>query len=219
MVGVSHGNVARVRAAPRAPPGPRPRRLGLGLRRLESALGAASHVGNREIAELLLAHGARPSIFSAAMLGQLDVVNAFVTARARHPAHEGAARHHAPLACAGGRRRGAPVVAYLESVGDADASLALAPLSPADMERPRRLLHLRAAGKATASRSRSSAATSAIARTGGIRRGLSHLGAERVLSRGRRGRARPLRRGRRAGRGADGALPGPGRGPHGSLLA
>ena len=36
--------------------------------------------GRREIAEFLLAHGARPTVFSAAMLGQLDVVKAFVSA-------------------------------------------------------------------------------------------------------------------------------------------
>jgi hypothetical protein len=43
----------------------------------ETALGAASHIGNRAIAELLIEHGAGPTIFSAAMLGQLDVVEAF----------------------------------------------------------------------------------------------------------------------------------------------
>jgi len=47
----------------------------------ESALGAASHVGNREIAEYLIAHGARPSLFSATMLGHLDVVKAFIAAQ------------------------------------------------------------------------------------------------------------------------------------------
>lgn len=35
----------------------------------ESALGAASHVGRRDIAELLMSHGARPDIFTFAMLG------------------------------------------------------------------------------------------------------------------------------------------------------
>lgn len=46
----------------------------------ETGLGAASHVGNRAIAELLLQHGARPNLFSAAMLGQLEVVRGFLTA-------------------------------------------------------------------------------------------------------------------------------------------
>ena len=47
----------------------------------ESALGAASHVGNREIAELLLAHGARLDLFAAAMLEMVDVVRAALEAR------------------------------------------------------------------------------------------------------------------------------------------
>ncbi len=46
----------------------------------ESPLGAASHTGRREIALLLLEHGARPDIFAAAMLGMTDVVRALVTA-------------------------------------------------------------------------------------------------------------------------------------------
>lgn len=40
----------------------------------ESGLGAAAHTGNREIAEFLLAKGARMDIFSAAMLGELEIV-------------------------------------------------------------------------------------------------------------------------------------------------
>ena len=40
----------------------------------ETALGAASHVGRRDIAELLMSHGARPDIFTFAMLGALNGV-------------------------------------------------------------------------------------------------------------------------------------------------
>ncbi len=47
----------------------------------ETALGAASHMGNRNIAEYLLSQGAQPTIFSATIFGQLDVVKAFVAAR------------------------------------------------------------------------------------------------------------------------------------------
>lgn len=45
----------------------------------ETPLEAAAHTGQRTIAEFLLAHGARPSLFSAAMLGQLELVQAFHT--------------------------------------------------------------------------------------------------------------------------------------------
>lgn len=47
----------------------------------ETGLGGASHLGNREIAEYLLAHGARIDIFAATMLGHLDVVKGLLTAR------------------------------------------------------------------------------------------------------------------------------------------
>ena len=46
----------------------------------ESALGAASHMGRRDIAEYLLGKGARIDIFCATMLGQLEVVKGLLTA-------------------------------------------------------------------------------------------------------------------------------------------
>ena len=46
----------------------------------EDAIGAAGHVGNREMALYLLQQGARPTICVAAMLGELNLVNAFITA-------------------------------------------------------------------------------------------------------------------------------------------
>ena len=42
----------------------------------ETALGAAAHMGRRDIAAYLLEHGARLDLFAAAMLGNLDVVKA-----------------------------------------------------------------------------------------------------------------------------------------------
>ncbi|MDP2956440.1 MAG: hypothetical protein Q8N53_08455 [Longimicrobiales bacterium] len=47
----------------------------------ESPLGAAAHTGQREIARYLLTMGARPTLFSAAMLGQLNVVRSFIEAQ------------------------------------------------------------------------------------------------------------------------------------------
>ena len=43
----------------------------------ETPLEAAAHTGGREIAEYLLSKGARPTIYAAGMLGQLDLVKAF----------------------------------------------------------------------------------------------------------------------------------------------
>jgi len=44
----------------------------------ETPLEAAAHTGRRPIAEYLLSKGARPSLYAAAMLGQLDLVKAFL---------------------------------------------------------------------------------------------------------------------------------------------
>jgi hypothetical protein len=46
----------------------------------ETALGAAAHMGRRDIAEFLLGNGARLDLFAAAMLGKLDIVRAALEA-------------------------------------------------------------------------------------------------------------------------------------------
>jgi hypothetical protein len=46
----------------------------------ETALGGASHMGRRDIAEFLLEHKARLDIFAATMLGRIDIVRAAVAA-------------------------------------------------------------------------------------------------------------------------------------------
>jgi hypothetical protein len=45
----------------------------------ETALGAAAHMGRRQIALFLLEHGARLDIFAAAMLGYFDIVSAVLS--------------------------------------------------------------------------------------------------------------------------------------------
>ncbi len=52
----------------------------------ETALGAAAHMGRRDIAHILLEKGARMDIFAAAMLGQVEIVRAILQAfpDARH---------------------------------------------------------------------------------------------------------------------------------------
>jgi hypothetical protein len=120
MVGVSHGNIARVRELLQQRPELAKASWDWGYGDWETALGAASHVGNRPIAELLLEHGAAPTHFSAAMLGQLDVVKAFFAAtpglqRMRGP-HGLTLMVHAK----NGGPQAAAVVALLESLGDAN---------------------------------------------------------------------------------------------------
>ena len=77
----SHGNVKRIRELVDAHPALARAAYDWGFGDWEDCLGAASHVGNREIAEYLISKGARPTIFSATMLGQLDAVKAFIAAQ------------------------------------------------------------------------------------------------------------------------------------------
>src|SRR5215470_1039768 len=119
MVLVSHFNLKRVQELVTARPALARAAWDWGFGDWESALGAASHMGNRAIAEYLIANGARPSIFSAAMLGQLDVVKAFVAAspgvqRITGP-HSFSLLAHAKA----GGPAAAAVSEYLEGLGDA----------------------------------------------------------------------------------------------------
>ena len=86
----------------------------------ETALGAASHTGRVEIAEYLLSQGARPDIFTAAMLGNLQAVRDFIEATPGIQGHFGPhginLRQHAQA----GRERATAVLAYLDEIGGAD---------------------------------------------------------------------------------------------------
>src|SRR4029079_17614865 len=82
--------------------------------------------------EFLLENGAPPTLFSATMLGQLELVKAFMAAmpgaqRIRGP-HGISLMTHAKM---GGPGADA-VVKYLESIGDADLPLPSAPLAAED---------------------------------------------------------------------------------------
>jgi hypothetical protein len=134
VVGVSHGNLARVRELVERQPALARAAVDWGFGDWETALGAAAHTGRREIAELLLANGAPPTLFSAAMLGQLDVVRALVTAR---PGVQGVLGPHGITLLAHARTGGADsaaVVQYLESLGGADTRSATQPLALADRD-------------------------------------------------------------------------------------
>jgi hypothetical protein len=76
FVGKAHGDLERVRELLQAQPRLVNAAWDWGGGDWETGLGAASHVGRRDIALLLLAGGARMDIFAAAMLGHLEVVRA-----------------------------------------------------------------------------------------------------------------------------------------------
>lgn len=133
MVGVSHGNVARVRELLAESPALAGAAWDWGYGDWETALGAASHVGNREIAGLLMAHGARPDLFTFAMLGQLAVVRACVEANPGIQKTTGPHGLTLLLHARNGGEAAKPVVTYLEALGDADPAATSLPLSEAEM--------------------------------------------------------------------------------------
>lgn len=80
VVGASHTRFDRVKQLVTARPALAKASWDWGFGDWESALGAASHTGQRRIAELLIQHGARPNIFTFAMMGQVDVVRTIIAA-------------------------------------------------------------------------------------------------------------------------------------------
>lgn len=135
LVTVAHFNAARVKALVERQPAMARAAWDWGFGDWESPLGAASHVGHREIAEYLIARGARPTIFSAAMLGQLEVVKAFVAAAPGIQRTKGP--HGIPLmkhAEAGGAPARA-VADYLQTVEGANEPPAQVELRATDADR------------------------------------------------------------------------------------
>ena len=80
FVGNAHGNFERVKELLTQEPALINATWDWGGGDFETALGAASHMGNKQIAKYLLEHGARLDIFAAAMLGKLDLVKAALEA-------------------------------------------------------------------------------------------------------------------------------------------
>lgn len=78
FVGVSHGDFVRVKALLEQEPGLVNAAWDWGGGDWETGLGAAAHTGQHDIANFLLAHGARLDIFAATMLGKLGVVQAAI---------------------------------------------------------------------------------------------------------------------------------------------
>ncbi len=78
IVGAAHGNFDKVKELVN----PRPELAGAawdwGFGDWETALGAASHVGRRDIAEFLISNGARPDIFTFTMMGMLASVQEII---------------------------------------------------------------------------------------------------------------------------------------------
>ena len=128
-VGVSHRDLKRLQELVERQPALARVAIDWGFGDWESCIDAASHTGNKPIADFLLGNGARPTMFSAAMMGQLDVVKAFIAAR------PGVQRNLGPhgLTLMWHAKQGGPdaaaVVQYLTAVGDADVPPPTLPLA------------------------------------------------------------------------------------------
>jgi hypothetical protein len=80
FVGKSHGDLNRVKELLAQEPALINATWDWGGGDWETGLGAASHMGRRDIANYLLEHGARLDLFAAAMLGKLEIVRAALEA-------------------------------------------------------------------------------------------------------------------------------------------
>ena len=80
FVGNSHGDLERVKELLAQEPALINASWDWGGGDFETGLGAAAHMGRRDIAEFLLENGARLDLFAAAMLGKLDILQAALTA-------------------------------------------------------------------------------------------------------------------------------------------
>ncbi len=135
LVGVSHFNQSRVKELVQAYPELVNATWDWGFGDWETPLGAASHTGQRGIAEYLLANGARIDIFAAAMMGFTEVVKSFVVAQ---PGIERTLGPHGITLLAhakAGGERATETVVYLESLGSADAGLQVESMPEADRQK------------------------------------------------------------------------------------
>lgn len=81
----------------------------------ETPLGSAAHMGRRDIAEFLLAHGARIDLFAAAMLGELAIVQAILAVFPEMKNANGP--HGIPLLVHAQQGKADKVIQYLQSLG------------------------------------------------------------------------------------------------------
>ncbi|MBK7406230.1 MAG: hypothetical protein IPJ41_16900 [Phycisphaerales bacterium] len=115
FVGASHARPDRVREMLAGDVGLTRAAWDWGFGDWETAIGAASHTGNKEILEILIGHGARPDLFTLATLDRVDAVRAVIEgvpgARGLEGPHSISLYAHAE---AGEAQR---VLEYLSSVG------------------------------------------------------------------------------------------------------
>lgn len=131
IVGASHGNFDKVKQLVKERPELAGAAWDWGFGDWETALGAASHVGRRDIAEFLIANGARPDIFTYTMMGMLKSVQEIIETVPGIQTHNGphgiTLLQHAKNRLENKEITSSDadnvkkVIAYLEGLGNADA--------------------------------------------------------------------------------------------------
>jgi hypothetical protein len=130
IVGLSHRDFDKVKALLEQRPELAVAAWDWGFGDWETALGAASHVGRRDIAELLMSHGARPDIFTFAMLGAYkslqEIVETVPGIQSKPGPHGITLLQHAKnrltdkTISTEDKTNVTKVISYLESIGNAD---------------------------------------------------------------------------------------------------
>lgn len=144
VVGASHSNFDRVKELINKRPELAGAAWDWGFGDWETALGAASHVGRRDIAELLISHGARPDIFTFTMMGMLKSVQEIIETVPGIQSHRGP--HGITLLQHAKNRMSnkdisetekenlQKMVAYLEGLGNADIKQTSLEISDAEKQ-------------------------------------------------------------------------------------
>ena len=114
FVGNAHGDLTRVQQLLEQEPTLLNAAWDWGGGDWETGLGAASHMGRRDIALYLLERGARMDIFAAAMLGYLPIVQSII--EAIPDANNWSGPHGIPLIAHAKSGEAQSVIAYLESL-------------------------------------------------------------------------------------------------------
>lgn len=130
VVGAAHANFDKLKELVTARPELAKATYDWGFGDWESAIGASSHMGRKDMVEFLMSHGARPNIFTWAMLGKLDTVKTIIESS---PGIQGLPGPHGITLMSHAKMRlrrknveglekqeQEALVAYLESIGDAD---------------------------------------------------------------------------------------------------
>ncbi len=127
IVGASHFDLDKVTALLLENPSLAKASWDWGFGDWETTIGAASHTGRRDIIELLLAHGASPTIFSFAAMDQVDVVRSICQTNSNIQKTRGP--HGITLLKHAVASKADRVIEYLKELGQADVPQPDNPLS------------------------------------------------------------------------------------------